>query len=210
MFDDQTRRMVLIFGCIFVGVVLVSITMEWTLSAAPRTPNVELGPDHTRQANTGQTIVYHHILTNTGTTTDTFWLDLSSTQGWPVELWWGPYPTGTLGTLGTLLIPQVGPQMTIPLRINLTVPSGAAGVTAITIITATSQLSPTVQDTATDTTIVLCKIYLPLVVKGWPLMPYSPTLDPINNIDGNGFYTVTWSLAESAQTYSLEEDDNDG
>jgi hypothetical protein len=206
MFDDQTGRAVLSFVCIFVSAVVASsLATEWTsASAAPQTPGIELGPDRTQQASTGQTLVYHHILTNTGTTTDTFWLEVLSTQDWPVELLGGAYPTGTLGTL---VLPQIGAQMTIPVQVSLTVPLSTAGVTEITIITATSQLSPTVHDTATDTTIVSCKIYLPLVLKRWPPIPYRPILNPISNSDGDGNYTVSWTEqpVRLAETYTLQE-----
>lgn len=34
--------------------------------------------------------------------------------------------------------------------------------------------------------------YLPLVCKRWPPIPYPPTLDEIENSDGDGSYTVSW------------------
>ncbi len=130
-------------------------------STSPQSLGVELGPDHTRRVGAGQTITYHHTLTNTGTTTDTFLLEFLSTQHWPTDLLGGAYPTGTL-----VLPLQVGPQITASFQVSLIVPLGTAGVTETTIITATSQLSPTVQDTATDTTIVVIyRVYLPLVLR---------------------------------------------
>ena len=39
--------------------------------------------------------------------------------------------------------------------------------------------------------------------------PGRPTLHPINNEDGNGSYTVSWSAVTQAQQYALQEDDND-
>ena len=51
-------------------------------------------------------------------------------------------------------------------------------------------------------------IYLPLVMKNFPFTPAAPSLYPINNIDGDGAFTVSWSSSEGATMYKLEEDDN--
>ena len=191
-------------ACVLMGITGALLLMGWASSAAAalQPPGVEIGPDHTQQAYVGDTILYSHILTNTGTTTDTFQLEVLSTQGWPVELVGATQPTGTLSL-------QVAAQMTAPFQISLTVPSGAAGLTDTTIVTATSQLSPTVQDSATDTTtVVYHRIILPFIAKRWPPIPYPPTLDSIDNSDKDGFYTVSWLTADLADIYVLEEDDN--
>lgn len=51
-------------------------------------------------------------------------------------------------------------------------------------------------------------IYLPMVLKNFPVLPNAPVLNAISNGDGDGNYTVSWSSSEEAQTYSLQEDDN--
>jgi hypothetical protein len=51
-------------------------------------------------------------------------------------------------------------------------------------------------------------VYLPLVLRRSPPIPDIPVLNPINNPDGDGNYTVSWSTAYLANTYSLQEDDN--
>jgi hypothetical protein len=51
-------------------------------------------------------------------------------------------------------------------------------------------------------------IYLPLVMRRWPPIPYTPVLNPISNPDGDGNYTVSWNAADLANTYTLWEDDN--
>jgi hypothetical protein len=56
----------------------------------------------------------------------------------------------------------------------------------------------------------LKKAYLPLVVKNFPPLPGIPTLNPISNDDRDGNYTVSWTSAEGAASYSLQEDDNSG
>ncbi len=205
MFDywtGQYKRLTFLFTGVFVGIMAGLMLIGWVASAAPAAPQgpgVKVGPDHTQQANPGQIVTYHHTLTNTGTTTDTFLVEALSTQSWPVALLEGDGPASEL----TLL---VGAQMTAAFQVSLTVPPDTIGVTEVTLITATSQLSPTVQDTATDTTIVSNLVYLPILANRWPPVPYPPQLNPIGNADGDGFYTVTWAAADLAETYSLEED----
>jgi hypothetical protein len=48
-------------------------------------------------------------------------------------------------------------------------------------------------------------LYLPLVVKEYPFIPDAPVLDPISNQDGDGTFTVSWSLSEGATSYTLQE-----
>jgi hypothetical protein len=201
MSDHVRRHAALAASCVCIGILSALLLTAWALSAGatPQAPGVQVGPDHTREAEPGQTVTYQHTLTNTGTTTDTFLLAPFSTQGWPVALIGPSYPSRTL---------QVGGGMTASFQVSLTVPLEAAGVTEVTLITATSGLSPTVKDTAVDTTIVYQRIYLPFVARRWPPIPYPATLNPIENADGNGFYSVTWPPVDLAQTYSLEEDDN--
>jgi C1A family cysteine protease len=50
--------------------------------------------------------------------------------------------------------------------------------------------------------------YLPLMAKRWPPLPDTPALNAIGNSDGDGNYTVSWSAASLADTYTLWEDDN--
>jgi subtilisin family serine protease len=47
-------------------------------------------------------------------------------------------------------------------------------------------------------------VYLPLVVKSLP----APVLNAIDNVDGDGNYTVGWSAVAGVTSYTLEEDDN--
>jgi hypothetical protein len=167
---------------------------------------VELGPDHTRQANAGQPITYDHILTNTGTTTDTFLVEFTSTQHWPTELVGEGYPTGT-----SVLPLQVGSQLTAHFQVSLAVPSGVVSITETTIVTATSQISPTVYDIATDTTIVgPSRVYLPLLMKRHPPVPSQPYLHEIRIYSlQNGSYIAEWNQAELADEYRLEESRDD-
>lgn len=50
-------------------------------------------------------------------------------------------------------------------------------------------------------------VYLPFIPKRWPPIPLAPTLNPINNDDGDGNYTVSWSYSypDPPGTYTLQE-----
>ncbi len=196
----QLRTRGYLMVCVLMGVIGALLAVGW--ASAFEGPGVEIGPDHTQQAHVGETLLYDHTLTNTGTLTDTFTLEALSTQGWPVELVGATQPTGTLSL-------QVAAQMTAAVQISLTVPAGTVGTTDATLVTATSQLSPTVQAHATDTTtVVLYRVIFPFIAKRWPPVPYSATLNSIDNSDGDAYYTVSWSTADLADAYVLEEDDN--
>ncbi len=109
---------------------------------------VELAPMRTGTAHPGDIITYIHTLTNTGNGPDVFDLETASSEGWPVVLLGGAYPTGTL----LLPLPLDAGATTI-LQVRLTVPSSVADYTTDeTIITATSQTSSTVQAVITDAT----------------------------------------------------------
>ncbi len=196
MSDFRQERIIPMVLCIGVSVLSIALLSGWAWLARP-----ELGPNHdTRHARPGTNILYAHVLTNTGDVTDTFLLAVASTQGWPVALSRGDYLTGT-----TALPLRVGAGMTAPFQVSLTIPLDASGITEHTRITATSQLSPTQQATAVDTTHVDQLIYMPFAARRWPPLPYPSTLNAIDNADGDGVYTVTWLPAELAQRYSLEE-----
>jgi hypothetical protein len=51
-------------------------------------------------------------------------------------------------------------------------------------------------------------VYLPLMSRRHPPIPDVPVLNAISNPDGDGNYTVSWSSAYLANTYTLQEDDN--
>jgi len=47
--------------------------------------------------------------------------------------------------------------------------------------------------------------YLPVVFQSWPPVPGLCSLWPIENADGDGSYTVSWSAAARADDYELQE-----
>jgi murein DD-endopeptidase MepM/ murein hydrolase activator NlpD len=47
--------------------------------------------------------------------------------------------------------------------------------------------------------------YLPLTMKQWPPIPATPVLNLIDNPSGGPDYTISWSTADLADTYTLQE-----
>ncbi len=54
------------------------------------------------------------------------------------------------------------------------------------------------------------KRFLPMVLVSKPPLPDTPVLNPIDNGDKDGNYTVSWNTAKWAGSYVLAEDDNSG
>ncbi len=52
------------------------------------------------------------------------------------------------------------------------------------------------------------KTYLPIIYRNFPPLPGVPSLNPIDNADGDGNYAVSWTAAANATSYNLQEDDN--
>jgi hypothetical protein len=209
MFENRDRKRRLNEGLVLLLVVVATLGVGTWLSgaahAALQANGVALGPDHTRQAMPDQNILYRHTLTNTGTVTDTFDLQVVSSQDWPVELLSTIQPEGT-----THFSLQLGAQMTASLQVSLTVPRTAGGARDTTTVTATSQSDPALFDVALDTTEVPARVLFPFIAKRWPPIPFTPVLQPIENPDFDGVYTVDWSVAQLANTYVLEQDIDPG
>ena len=101
---------------------------------------IALSPDQEDSTDPGKTITYNHVLTNTGDLTDTYDLSVDSSQGWTVSV--SPDPTVDSGESSTF-------------KVTVLVPAGTlAGVQDELILTAVSQLDPSVSATSTDTTTV--------------------------------------------------------
>jgi hypothetical protein len=81
--------------------------------------------------------------------------------------------------------------------------------TKIVTVTASNASGPAVMDVHI---IVLSRdayrVYLPLVVKHWPPVPFAPNLLSIDNSDQDGNYTVRWTApaGPGVTAYELEED----
>jgi uncharacterized repeat protein (TIGR01451 family) len=73
------------------------------------------------------------------------------------------------------------------------------------VVTASNSVSAVTATTVVDVTPAV--IYLPLVLRRWPPIPYAPVLNAIDNADGDDNYTVSWTEQPSrlAITYTLQE-----
>ena len=147
-----------------------------------RTQGVKLSPGYSQDVAPGSVVTYTHTLTNARSITDTWILDVTSSQGWPVALMGGTYPTGT-GRLPLLL----GAGLTATLEVSLSVPSQIMSGTLNIIygavdtitVTATSQTSPTIYASVVDTATVLgqsWQVFLPLITN-WPPPPIKLGVD---------------------------------
>lgn len=50
--------------------------------------------------------------------------------------------------------------------------------------------------------------YLPIVLKRYPPVPFTPVLNTVEDPEEDGFFLVDWESADQADSYVLEEDDN--
>ncbi|MBE9508607.1 MAG: hypothetical protein IMY86_11215, partial [Chloroflexi bacterium] len=158
---------------------------------------VGLSPGYSQEAEPGTVVTYTHILTNTGTVTDTFRLGATNSRGWTVTLGGGDGPTSTL---------EVSGGATDTFTVSVAVPLTAmADITASTFITATSQVTPTALDTITDITTVT-------QIAGVELSPgYSRTVEPgtvatyTHVITNTGWSEATFHLTHhSSRNWTVE------
>jgi len=111
-----------------------------------------LTPPREQYSLPGGQVVYTHTLANTGKFTDTFNVAAGSLNAWP-----------TVTSPSSVTLPG---HASTSLMITLTVPQSTRGCTQDTlIVTATSELSPTVHSSLVDTTKVLYCAYLPIILK---------------------------------------------
>jgi len=122
---------------------------DYTGVATP-TVGLALSPGYTRQTRANTVVAYGHTLTNTGTCTETYFLQANHNRGWAIELLNPDWPAGTM----PLWLFQVGPHDTRTFSVTVAVPAEAAGLTGQTILTATARSDASVLATATDVTLV--------------------------------------------------------
>ncbi len=119
---------------------------------APVTRAFTFTPDRSSAPDRGATVVYTHTLVNIGSVTDTYVFNWSSTQAW------------TTVQATTPIILSAGQSNVVTVTVNIPNSPGVVGQRDTTIITATSQISPTMHTTTTDITMVpLARVYLPVL-----------------------------------------------
>ena len=105
-----------------------------------------LPPVSLQTATPGQTITHTHQLLNTGTTTDTYTLTLSSSTGW--------------SSLLTLPPIELGPQTSTTVAVRVSVPATAtAGLSETAVLAAISQANPLLRAYALERTTVVSASY---------------------------------------------------
>jgi hypothetical protein len=129
---------------------------------APEERSFTFAPDHAGAVAPGVQVVYTHTLRNTGTLTDSYDVNWSSSQNWAAP------PEVQVG--GGAVEPPVslGPGQGALVSVEVTVPEGDAvmGLRDRTIVTATSTISSTLSESVIDTTLVYrARVYLPLVLQ---------------------------------------------
>jgi hypothetical protein len=138
--------------------------------------DVVIGPDHVQYAHPGDGLTFTHWLTNLGSYTDTFLIQLFPSISWPVS------PTA-------IYLSNVGLGEVRPVTVTITVPHDAQiHIENEVIISATSTTGPAADSAVDAITVSPWNLFLPIVVKP----PYiSP--DPFCNGDFSEELTPCWS-----------------
>ena len=168
--------------------------------------------DYSRAALTNTILVSHSVAINvrtgnTATLEATLWGDGAWANGddWAGD---GRIITGTVNVWGdpVFVDPDAGDY-----HIGLGSAAIDAGVDAGVAVDIDGELRPVgpgYDIGADEFPVAVWVTYLPLVLKGWPPIPCTPVLNPIDNTDQDGYYAVTWQEADLATTYILEEATN--
>lgn len=111
--------------------------------------DLTLSPNRAGTSNPSQTTCYTHTLTNTGGATDTYDFTFSPPAGWSATTWDGAACTGTNTTSFTL---AASASTTVYVAVTAPgFPNPTAGSNFITTVTGTSQNSPSVSASVTET-----------------------------------------------------------
>jgi len=104
-------------------------------------PGVKLSPSYTQEGLPGEVLTYTHILTNTGPTTDTFWLTITSPLNW-----------GQVAVPAGLTV-TVGPLQDTPVLVVVQIPKSArAYLSDLMLLTAASTIHNGISATITNST----------------------------------------------------------
>ena len=120
----------------------------------PSTRSFSFSPDRSSAPDPGATVIYTHTLWNTGSLTDTYQLQWSSTQAWAVV------------TATTPITLTPGQHNLVTVTLNIPGNNGIVGQHDTTLITATSTVSPSLQAVVTDFTLVpRMRLFLPVILR---------------------------------------------
>jgi hypothetical protein len=130
------------------------------MSAIPTIP-FSLTPDHAAAIEPGGQAIYTHTLQNVGNISDTFQLTWGSSQNWATVS--GAVVSGTIALPGTVTL-WPGQSAVLTVTVNVPADSAVVGMADTTLVTATSTISPTLFQRATDLTFApRAQVYLPIV-----------------------------------------------
>ena len=119
---------------------VATVTNTTIVSGSQGIPGVVIEPDWTRSAGPGQSVLYTHTVTNTGTYTDSYDLSVVSSLTWTVSV-----APNSLFNVPPASSRQVTVTVNVPVSVSI-------GTTDMTTVTVTSLTAITATDTAVDTT----------------------------------------------------------
>jgi pimeloyl-ACP methyl ester carboxylesterase len=126
--------------------------------ANPPSIDVDLSDGDSRTVDQLSTVIFTHTLTNAGNLSGTFTIEAASADHWPVALLNGNQPTETLSVF-------LEAGLTATLRVSVSVPSATQGAVDSIVLTATSQISPSIFIAVDDEVRVGWRMYLPVAVR---------------------------------------------
>lgn len=117
-----------------------SVTDTTTAVGIPPLYGVLIEPDRSAEDFPGQTVIYHHTVTNTGNMADD--IDLTVSFGWATTI----DPSQIIG---------LAPNASVPVTVTVTIsPTAMAGDEDMALVTAVSRGNPSASSSVTDTTTV--------------------------------------------------------
>lgn len=136
-----------------------------TLVIEPGSIDVDIEPNNAATAQAGETVMYNHTVTNTGTMSGMFSISVNSSERWSVSV-----STDTV---------DLAPGESVPVVVSVIVPAGFAGSAVDeTTVTVASLIAPSITDVATDTTTVH-GLLMPIIFnKEGDVIPPTPTPPP--------------------------------
>lgn len=179
------------------------ITNAQAIAVAPKDASVEVTPlEQKTVARPGQSVVFTHMVTNSGTNADRYDIQIDNPKDWEFEI----TPTDI----------ALEPNQATTFILAITVPQTASINEEYKIqVTVQSKEDPEVKGTATDTIIVRYQQYLPLIHKPpawnlvgtWNDVANGPviSMDVCKNIILAGALNALWEYDTSAQSSNWQK-----